>query len=61
MSILVVHTLRHTTPTAPPHGVAVGIALATTVALHLWRRNVVLSVAGGTTIHVLLAGLVFTG
>ena len=61
MSILVVHTLRHTTLTAPPHGVAVGIALATTVALHLWRRNVVLSIACGTLVHVVLAGVASTG
>jgi branched-subunit amino acid transport protein AzlD len=57
MAILVVHTLRH----VPPHDAAVGIALAATVALHLWRRNVVLSIAGGTAVHVVLASLVFTG
>jgi branched-subunit amino acid transport protein AzlD len=57
MAILVVHTLRD----VPPYGAAVGIALAATVALHLWRRNVVLSIAGGTAVHVLLASLVFTG
>ncbi|MHA6617651.1 branched-chain amino acid transporter permease [Pseudonocardia sp. DLS-67] len=61
MAVLVVHSLRHTVLTAPPFGAAVGIALATTVALHLWRRNVVLSIAGGTAVHVLLASVVFTG
>jgi branched-subunit amino acid transport protein AzlD len=57
MAILVVHTLRD----VPPYGAAVGIALAATVALHVWRRNVVLSIAGGTAVHVVLASLVFTG
>ena len=57
LAILVVHTLRD----VPPSGAAVGIALAVTVALHLWRRNVVLSIAGGTAVHVVLASLVFTG
>ena len=57
MAILVVHTLRD----VPHHGAPVGIAIAATVALHLWRRDVVLSIAGGTAIHVVLASLVFTG
>lgn len=61
MAILVVHTLRHTALTVPPHGAAVGIALAATVALHLWRRNVVLSIAGGTAVHVVLASVVLAG
>lgn len=61
MAILVVHTLRHTPLTVPPYGATVGIALAATVALHLWRHNVVLSIAGGTAVHVVLASVVFTG
>ena len=61
MAILVVHTLRHTAVTVPPFGAAVGLALAATVALHLWRRNVVLSIFGGTAVHVALVSVVFTG
>jgi branched-subunit amino acid transport protein AzlD len=61
MAILVVHTLRHTALTVPPYGAAVGLALAVTVALHLWRRNVVLSIFGGTAVHVCLASVLFTG
>jgi branched-subunit amino acid transport protein AzlD len=57
----VVHTLRHTAFTEPPYGTTVGIALAATVGLHLWRRNVVLSIAGGTAVHVVLASVVFAG
>ena len=59
MAILVVHSLRHTPLAVPPHGAAAGIALAATGALHLWRRNVVLSIAGGTAVHVVLASVVF--
>jgi branched-subunit amino acid transport protein AzlD len=59
MAILVVHSLRHTPLAAPSHGAAAGIALAATVALHLWRRNLVLSIAGGTAVHVVLASVVF--
>jgi 4-azaleucine resistance transporter AzlC len=31
------------------------LALAATLGLHLWRRNAVLSILGGTAIHVALA------
>ncbi|MER6050189.1 AzlD domain-containing protein [Streptomyces sp. NPDC001793] len=34
-------------------------ALAVTVGLHLWRRNALLSILGGTTVHVVLASTVF--
>jgi branched-subunit amino acid transport protein AzlD len=61
MAILVVHTLRHTALTVPPYGAAVGLALAATVALHLWRHDVVLSIFGGTAVHVVLASVVFAG
>jgi branched-subunit amino acid transport protein AzlD len=61
MAILVVYTLRHTALTVPPYGAAVGLALAATVALHLWRRNVLLSIFGGTALHVFLASVVFAG
>ncbi|MEW2433029.1 AzlD domain-containing protein [Streptomyces caniferus] len=30
-------------------------ALAVTVGLHLWRRNALLSILGGTTVHVVPA------
>jgi branched-subunit amino acid transport protein AzlD len=60
MAVLVAYTLRHTTLTAPPYGAAVGLALAATVALHLWRRNVLISIFGGTAVHVVLASVVFT-
>ena len=58
MAILVVHTVAHTPLTVPPYGAATGIALAATVALHAWRRNVVLSIAGGTAVHVVLASVI---
>ncbi|WP_372411459.1 branched-chain amino acid transporter permease [Streptomyces luteireticuli] len=57
MVILTVYTLRDVSPggAAP-----VGLALAATLGLHLWRRNAVLSVLGGTAIHVALASTVFS-
>ncbi|MFJ8673427.1 branched-chain amino acid transporter permease [Streptomyces sp. NPDC093589] len=45
--------LTHARRLAPP------AALAVTVGLHLWRRNALLSILGGTTVHVILASTVF--
>ncbi|MEU5188841.1 AzlD domain-containing protein [Streptomyces klenkii] len=57
MVILTVYTLRDVSlESAPP----AGLALAATLCLHLWRRNAVLSVLGGTAIHVALASTLFS-
>ncbi|MEV6671740.1 AzlD domain-containing protein [Streptomyces sp. NPDC051162] len=57
MVILAVYTLRDVSRTS---ALPVGLAVAATLALHLWRRNAVLSVLGGTGIHVALASTVFS-
>ena len=36
------------------------IAIAVVVALHLWRRNMLLSIAGGTVTYMLLVQLAFS-
>ena len=59
MMILIAYTLRNL-PLADPAGALPDfLALAATVALHLWRRNAVLSILGGTTIYVALASSLF--
>lgn len=57
--ILTVHTLRAVGPGVPDRLWPAAIALTCTVALHLWRRNVLLSVLGGTAVHVTLVSTVF--
>jgi branched-subunit amino acid transport protein AzlD len=52
MIILVIYTLHDLALAAAP---AAGIALAATVGLHLWRRNALLSIFGGTAAHVALS------
>ena len=59
MVILAVYTLRAVSLAEAPHGVPEAVAIAATVALHLWRRNAVLSILGGTALYVLLVGVVF--
>ncbi|GAA1033374.1 MULTISPECIES: branched-chain amino acid transporter permease [Amycolatopsis] len=58
MVILLVYCLRDVSWTSSS-AVAPTVALAATIGLHLWRRNAVLSIVGGTTVHVLLASLLF--
>ncbi|MEV7866329.1 AzlD domain-containing protein [Streptomyces sp. NPDC088124] len=58
MVILLVYCLRDL-PLTEPRALAPSAALAVTVGLHLWRRNAVLSIVGGTAVHVALASTLF--
>ncbi len=57
-ALLVVYCLRHVdvkTTFALPEA----IALLATVGLHLWKRQMLLSIAGGTAVYMLLVQAVF--
>lgn len=58
MVILVVYCLRDL-PVTDGRAAAPVLALAVTIGLHLWRRNALLSILGGTAVHVVLASTVF--
>ncbi|WP_406439854.1 AzlD domain-containing protein [Streptomyces sp. NBC_00631] len=58
--ILFVYCLRDL-PLTQSRAVAPLAALAVTVALHLWRRNALLSIVGGTVVSVALASTLFAG
>ncbi|OKJ94646.1 branched-chain amino acid ABC transporter [Streptomyces sp. CB03234] len=58
MVILVVYCLREL-PLTEARVLAPAAALAVTIGLHLWRRNALLSILGGTAVHVVLASTVF--
>ncbi|MFD9816966.1 branched-chain amino acid transporter permease [Streptomyces sp. NPDC059080] len=58
MVILLAYCLRDV-PVTHARALAPLAALAVTVGLHLWRRNALLSILGGTAVHTLLASLVF--
>ncbi|MFE0643342.1 branched-chain amino acid transporter permease [Streptomyces sp. NPDC058877] len=60
MIILIVYCLRDLSVTEVRSLVPLA-GLAVTVGLHLWRRNVLLSIAGGTAAHVLLTSTFFAG
>ena len=57
MIILVIYSLAAVDLGAPPHGLPEALALAITVGLHVWRRNVLLSLVGGTASYILLLTL----
>ena len=57
MTILVAGSFRGIDFAAPPHGLFELAAAAFTAALHLWKRNTLLSIAGGTLLYMLLIRL----
>jgi branched-subunit amino acid transport protein AzlD len=60
MVILIGYTLRALPVTEPARALPDTFALTVTIGLHLWRRNAVLSILGGTAIHAALATMPFT-
>lgn len=59
MALLVVYSLRNIDFLSSSHGLPELIAVAVTAALHLWRRNTLLSILAGTVSYMLLVQVVF--
>ena len=59
LTVLIVYCLKAVHPMASPHGLPELIALAAVVGLHVWRRNALLSILGGTAVYMVLVQLVF--
>ena len=57
--MLVVYCLKDVSVLTGSHGLPELIAIAATAALHLWKRQMLLSIAGGTACYMLLVQLVF--
>lgn len=57
--MLVVYCLRNVDVLAGSHGIPELIAILVTAGLHLWKRQMLLSIAGGTICYMLLVQLVF--
>lgn len=57
--MLVIYCLKGVTLFSGNHGLPEAIAIALTVALHKWRHQTLVSIAGGTLCYVLLVQLVF--
>jgi branched-chain amino acid transport protein azlD len=59
IGMLVVYCLRSVSVTAFPFGLPEGIAIAVIAALHLWKKNTLLSIGAGTVTYMVLVQLVF--
>ena len=57
--MLVVYCLKDVSMTAYSFGIPELIGIVSVVGLHLWKRQMILSIAGGTVIYMLLVQLVF--
>lgn len=59
IGMLVVYCLKSTTIFAAPHGIPEAIAVGVTAVLHVWKRNNLLSIGGGTVLYMVLIQTVF--
>ena len=57
--LLVVYCLKHVSILSGSHGLPEAIGILATAGLHLWKRQMLLSIAGGTVVYMLLVQLVF--
>ena len=58
-SLLVIFCLKGVTLLAGSHGIPELLGIAVTIVLHLWKRQMLLSIAGGTICYMLLLQFVF--
>ena len=56
--LLVVYCLRNVDVLNSPFGIPEAIAIGVTVLLHVWRRQMLLSIAGGTIVYMVLVQLI---
>lgn len=57
--LLIVYCLRNVSLFAGSHGLPEMISVAVVIGLHTWKRQMLLSIAGGTICYMLLVQLVF--
>ena len=58
-AMLIIYCLRDVSLLQGSHGLPELIAIAVTVGMHLWKRQMLLSIAGGTICYMLLVQFVF--
>lgn len=59
IGMLVVYCLKNTSVMAAPHGIPEAAAVLTVIVLHVWKRNNLLSIGGGTVLYMFLIQAVF--
>ena len=57
--MIVIYCLRNVSLFSGSHGIPELIAIAVTAGLHLWKRQMLLSIAGSTICYMVLVQMVF--
>lgn len=57
--LLVIYCLKNVNVFTGSHGIPELISIAVVTGLHLWKRQMLLSIAGGTICYMLLVQMVF--
>ena len=57
--MLIIYCLKGVSVFSGSHGIPEAIAIAVTIALHKWKHETLISIAGGTLCYVLLVQMVF--
>lgn len=59
IGMLVVYCLKSTSVFEAPYGIPEAIAVTITAVLHVWKRNNLLSIGGGTVLYMVLIQGIF--
>lgn len=59
--LLVIYCLKNVSLFTRSHGLPEAISITLVIALHLWKRQMLLSIAGGTVCYMLLVQFIFPG
>ncbi len=59
IAILVVYCLKGVSFMVPPHGLPEFIAVGIVALLHIWKRNNLLSIGGGTVAYMVMIQMIF--
>lgn len=59
IGMLVVYCLKGVAPLSWPFGIPEAVAVLAVVLLHVWKRNNLISICGGTILYMVLVQFVF--
>lgn len=59
MGMLIIYCLKNVSITNNPYGIPELISITVVAGLHLWRKNNLLSIIGGTLVYMILIQFVF--
>ena len=60
MAMLVVYCLKNVSIVSRPYGIPELLAIVVVTALHVWKKNTLLSIIGGTVCYMVLIQVVFS-